>query len=60
MSTKEAAIEMIRELPAEASIEDIMHELYVQAKIEKGLKQVAEGKVVDHDEVKRRLSKWLD
>jgi len=60
MTTKEAAIQVISELPDEASIEDIMHELYVQMKVEVGLKQVEEGQTIEHGEAKRRLAKWLD
>ncbi len=32
-----------------------MYELYVMQKIEAGLKAVAEGRTVPHEEVKRRL-----
>ncbi len=34
---------------------DIMYELYVKQRIEAGLKAVAEGRAVAHEEVKRRL-----
>jgi predicted transcriptional regulator len=60
MSAKEAVMEMLKEMPEEASFDDIMHEVYVQMQIELGLQEVREGKVLEHEEVKRRLSKWLD
>ena len=52
---KQAAKELIEHLPDQASWNDIMYELYVKQKIEAGLKAVAEGRTVPHEEVKRRL-----
>lgn len=52
---KQAAKELIEHLPDQASWNDIMYELYVKQKIEAGLKSVAEGRTVPHEEVKRRL-----
>ena len=52
---KQAAKESIEKLPEQASWSDIMYELYVKQKIEAGLKAVAEGRTVPHEEVKRRL-----
>ena len=56
MSTpKQAAKDLIEHLPEQASWNDIMYELYVKQKIEAGLKAVAEGRTVPHEEVKQRL-----
>ncbi|MDA1108124.1 MAG: hypothetical protein O2845_07165 [Proteobacteria bacterium] len=52
---KQAAKELIEHLSDQASWDDIMYELYVKQKIEAGLKAVAEGRTVPHEEVKRRL-----
>jgi predicted transcriptional regulator len=52
---KQAAKELIEHLPDQASWNDIMYELYVKQKIEAGVKAVAEGRTVPHEEVKRRL-----
>ena len=52
---KQAAQQLIGHLPELASWSDIMYELYVKQKIEAGLKAVAEGRMVPHEEVKRRL-----
>jgi predicted transcriptional regulator len=52
---KQVAKELIEHLPDQASWNDIMYELYVKQKIEAGLKSVAEGRTVPHEEVKRRL-----
>jgi predicted transcriptional regulator len=52
---KQAAKELIEHLPDQASWNDIMYELYVKQKIEAGLKAVAEGRTVPHEDIKRRL-----
>jgi predicted transcriptional regulator len=59
MSPKEAIIEMIREMPDDASVSDVMAKLYVRQKIEQGLADLDTGKGVPHDEAKRRVAKWL-
>ena len=52
---KEAAKQAIEHLPEQASWDDIMYELYVKQKIEDGLKDAAEGRVISHEDVKREL-----
>jgi hypothetical protein len=55
MSTKEAVIEMIRRLPDEATVEDIMTELTFRRSVEEGLQQLDAGQGVPHDEARRRF-----
>ena len=52
---KQAAQQLIEHLSEQASWNDIMYELYVKQKIEAGLKDVANGRIVSHEEIKRRL-----
>lgn len=59
MTTKEKAVQIISDLPDDATILDIMDELYVQLKIETGLRQLDTGQGIPHSEVKKRLRKWL-
>ncbi len=54
-TAKQAARQMIDQVPDQASWDDIMYELYVKQKLEKGLKAVEEGRTVSHEEAKRRL-----
>lgn len=56
---KEKILKTINELPEKASIEDAMERLYILYKVEKGLKQADEGKVITHEDAKTRLNKWL-
>lgn len=52
---KDRALEAIRALPDEATIDDAIERLCVMAKIEEGLRQSEAGEVISHDEVKRRF-----
>ena len=59
MTTKEKAVQALKELPDDASIEDAMERLLFLAKVEKGLRQAEAGQTVPHAEVKDRMAKWL-
>jgi hypothetical protein len=59
MAAKEIAKQVIDTLPDEASIDDIIHALYIKAKFEKGVREIHEGKGVFHNEAKKRLQKWV-
>lgn len=48
-------IEAIRELPADATVDDAIERLVFLAKIEAGLAQLERGEGISHDEVKLRL-----
>ncbi|MBK5260314.1 MAG: hypothetical protein JJE51_12020 [Thermoanaerobaculia bacterium] len=58
-SAKQQVQEILENLPEDASLEDIQYHIYVRQKIEQGLEDVAAGRVVSHEEVQRRLAKWL-
>ena len=60
METAKGQVEEILEmLPEDASLEDIQYHIYVRQKIQQGLDDVEAGRVVSHEEVQRRLAKWL-
>ena len=54
-TTRDRVLEVIRNLPAETSVEEAMERLYFLADIEEGLRQVENGQVISHEEAKRRL-----
>ncbi len=54
-TTKKQALEMIKKLPEKATWDDSMYEIYVRKKIEAGMKAADEGRVVPHEEVKKRF-----
>jgi predicted transcriptional regulator len=56
---KEQVIDLVRSLPEEVTVDDIMRELYFKIQVDKGLKELDEGKGIPHQEVERRMSRWL-
>ena len=59
MLTKTKVLETVKDLPNEFSLEDLMEKLIILDKIEIGLQQVKDGKVMSTSELKQRLGKWL-
>ena len=51
---KDEVIKMIRNMPEETSVEDIMAELYFRYQVDEGLKQLDEGQGIPHEEVEKR------
>lgn len=56
---KEQVIQMIQSLPEDATLDDIMAELYFKLQVDAGLRELDEGKAIPHEEVEKRLAKWL-
>lgn len=56
---KEKVKKTIDRLPDSFTIDQVVEELVVLDKIEKGLKEVEEGKVYSTQQVKDQLKKWL-
>ena len=52
---KEEAAKLVLELPEQATWDDLMYEIYVRQKVEEGIKAADEGRVVSHEEVKKRF-----
>ena len=52
---KEEARRLIDKLPEQATWDDIMYEFYVKKKLELALKSADEGRIVSHEEVKKRF-----
>ena len=59
-STKSDVMELIRKLPEHVTTFDIMEELYFREQVEAGLKDLAEGRVLSHDALKRRIARWRE
>lgn len=38
--------------------EDVQELLYLRARIARGLEEAAAGKLIDHDEIERRIEQW--
>ena len=59
MTTKESILQAIRDLPDDASLEEILDAVLLRLKVERGRRQIRDGQGMSHDEVRERLSKWL-
>jgi predicted transcriptional regulator len=58
-SAKEEAIQLIRRLPDDTTLEDIQYHLYVQQKVQRGMQDVEEGRVYTQEEVEKRMKRWV-
>ena len=56
---KEEVRRLLDTLPEEVSYEDIQYHIYVRQAIEHGIAAVERGEVASHEEVERRMAKWL-
>ena len=54
-TVRDEARKIIYQLPDEATWDDVMYELYIKKKLSVALKAVEDGRVVDHDAVRKRL-----
>ena len=59
-TAKQEAQRILDALPDDASLEQIQYHLYVVQKIEAGLRDAEEGRVLSQEEVERRIAKWPD
>jgi hypothetical protein len=55
---REKVIDAVMELPLEFELDELMEKLIFVEKMEQGLKQLNEGKTVDHLKVKELIKKW--
>jgi hypothetical protein len=55
---KAEALELIRKLPDDISTGAIMEELFFKQQVDRGLRDVAEGRTLSHQELKERISRW--
>lgn len=58
-TAKDQVQQILRNLPEDASLEDIQYHIYVRQKIQQGLDDEEAGRVLTHAEVQQRLAKWL-
>ena len=56
---KKEIMQLIKRMPEKTSAEDILYEIFVRMKIDKGLKQLDSGRGFSHEQAKQKLSKWL-
>ena len=55
---KKAIIQVLNDLPSEVKLDEVIEKLIVLEKIEVGLTDIKEGRVIDHNSVKKQIKKW--
>jgi predicted transcriptional regulator len=58
-TVKDEIRRMIESLPENATWEDVQYSIYVRERIERGRGEAADGKILEEDEVERRMNPWL-
>jgi predicted transcriptional regulator len=59
MTVKERVMDVVRDLPDDATIEDAIYRLHLLAKIDRGLAEETAGELLTQDDVRRRLAPFL-
>ncbi len=58
-TVKDAVLSLVRDLPDDVSMDEIMYHLYVKQKILRGKQQLESGQSHSHEEVQELANKWL-
>ncbi len=56
---KEKVIELVKALPENVTVEDVIEELYFKLQVDDGLAELDGGEGIPHEEVKKRIAKWV-
>ena len=59
MTVKEEILELMEQLPDNATIADAIEKLIVLYKVQHGLEQLDNGEGIPNEEAKRRIRQWL-
>ena len=56
---KESVISLLKDMPENSTLEDIMETIYVKQKILKGQRQLESSQFYTHEEAKEIMKQWL-
>lgn len=59
LTAEEEVRDLLENLPDEATFDDIEYQIYVLHEIREGIAEADRGELLDHEEVKARMTKWL-
>ena len=59
--TKKQIIEAIEAMPQEefVNVDEVIEEIILLEKIERGIKDMDEGRVITHEEMKKEIESWF-
>ena len=55
---KQEALHLIRTLPDNVTTADTLRELLFKQQIDAGLEDIARGRTISHESLKRRMGRW--
>ena len=58
MMQKEIAIETIKDLPENATMEEIIYALYLRMETQKGFKDFNNGNIISHEDLMKEIKEW--
>ncbi len=58
-TAKKEVRKILDQIPDDASLEDIQYHIYVCQKIERGLQDMDDGRVLSQEQVEKRMSRWI-
>jgi len=59
METKARVRDLLDRLPDECTLQDVLYHLYVIAEVEKGTRELDEGRAIPHERVEQEMrQKW--
>jgi predicted transcriptional regulator len=59
-SAKQQMITLLEEQPEDSSYDELLRELAFRRMVDRGLKDVEAGRVIDNDERHRQIKKWQE
>ncbi len=58
-TAKKEVRKILDQIPEDASLEDIQYHIYACQKIERGLQDIDDGRVLSREQVEKRMSRWI-
>ncbi len=58
-TAKQEVQKILDQLPEDATLEEVQYHIYVRQKVEQGLKDLEDGRVLTQAQVEQRLSRWI-
>ena len=59
MTAKDEILEIVRRLPDDATLLEILSALQLHLKVDQGLREIEAGRGIPHEQARARLQKWL-
>jgi len=58
VSVRDQILRAVAELPSDVSFEEVMEQIFILQKVERGRRQIAGGEGVPHEEARRQMKRW--